>query len=142
MYSPTDNQECGKDPIFVEAGWESESEDRDEGGLLLSGGMPIVDSESLRRSIREKWKKVWTKRALMGLVLGQFVSLLITSTGFSSSELARRGPSLAFFSLFFRFGCLLFRRFVRRNAVPYSLAAVAFPLIALICSQRKEQLAL
>nr|XP_018686248.1 PREDICTED: solute carrier family 35 member F1-like isoform X6 [Musa acuminata subsp. malaccensis] len=53
--------------------------------------MPIVDSESLRRSIREKWKKVWTKRALMGLVLGQFVSLLITSTAFSSSELARRG---------------------------------------------------
>ncbi|THU68865.1 hypothetical protein C4D60_Mb08t08370 [Musa balbisiana] len=65
--------------------------DRDKGGLLLSGGMPIVDSESLRRSIREKWKKVWTKRALMGLVLGQFVSLLITSTAFSSSELARRG---------------------------------------------------
>ncbi|URE41717.1 hypothetical protein MUK42_35199 [Musa troglodytarum] len=53
--------------------------------------MPIVDSESLHRSIREKWKKVWTKRSLIGLVLGQFVSLLITSTGFSSSELARRG---------------------------------------------------
>ncbi|CAL9108182.1 unnamed protein product [Musa textilis] len=59
--------------------------------LLLSGGMPIVDSESLHRSIREKWKKVWTKRSLIGLVLGQFVSLLITSTGFSSSEFARRG---------------------------------------------------
>ncbi|URE41718.1 hypothetical protein MUK42_35199 [Musa troglodytarum] len=65
--------------------------DRDKGSVLLSGGMPIVDSESLHRSIREKWKKVWTKRSLIGLVLGQFVSLLITSTGFSSSELARRG---------------------------------------------------
>jgi len=28
---------------------------------------------------------------LLGLALGQFVSLLITSTGFASSELARRG---------------------------------------------------
>ncbi|THU67675.1 hypothetical protein C4D60_Mb05t27200 [Musa balbisiana] len=52
---------------------------------------PVVASEPLRRSIREKWRKIWTKRSLMGLLLGQFVSLLITSTGFSSSELARRG---------------------------------------------------
>ncbi|XP_042482970.1 solute carrier family 35 member F2-like isoform X2 [Macadamia integrifolia] len=34
---------------------------------------------------------LWTKKTLLGLVLGQFLSLLITSTGFSSSELARRG---------------------------------------------------
>uniref|UniRef100_A0A0E0IF80 Uncharacterized protein n=1 Tax=Oryza nivara TaxID=4536 RepID=A0A0E0IF80_ORYNI len=34
----------------------------------------------------------WMRRdVLLGLALGQFVSLLITSTGFSSSELARRG---------------------------------------------------
>ncbi|KAF8701094.1 hypothetical protein HU200_033746 [Digitaria exilis] len=34
----------------------------------------------------------WLRRELfVGLALGQFVSLLITSTGFSSSELARRG---------------------------------------------------
>ncbi|KAF7066570.1 hypothetical protein CFC21_072527 [Triticum aestivum] len=34
----------------------------------------------------------WLRReVLVGLALGQFVSLLITSTGFSSSELARRG---------------------------------------------------
>ncbi|CAD5172177.1 unnamed protein product [Musa acuminata subsp. malaccensis] len=51
----------------------------------------VVASEPLRRSIREKWRKIWTKRSLMGLLLGQFVSLLITSTGFSSSELVRRG---------------------------------------------------
>lgn len=62
----------------------------------------------------------------MGLVLGQFVSLLITSTAFSSSELARRGPSLACFSLFFRFGCLLFRRFVCRNAVRVGFFWVLF----------------
>ena len=34
----------------------------------------------------------WLRREVfVGLALGQFVSLLITSTGFSSSELARRG---------------------------------------------------
>ncbi|KAJ4969191.1 hypothetical protein NE237_015892 [Protea cynaroides] len=36
-------------------------------------------------------KMLGTKKTLLGLVLGQFLSLLITSTGFSSSELARRG---------------------------------------------------
>lgn len=37
------------------------------------------------------FKEFWTKKTLFGLGLGQFLSLLITSTGFSSSELARRG---------------------------------------------------
>ncbi|KAL5703365.1 hypothetical protein ACHQM5_028464 [Ranunculus cassubicifolius] len=36
-------------------------------------------------------KKFCTKKTLIGLGLGQFLSLLITSTGFSSSELARKG---------------------------------------------------
>jgi hypothetical protein len=36
----------------------------------------------------------WLRREVfVGLALGQFVSLLITSTGFSSSELARRGTA-------------------------------------------------
>lgn len=34
---------------------------------------------------------IFTKKTLIGLGLGQFLSLLITSTGFSSSELARKG---------------------------------------------------
>ncbi|PNT51190.1 hypothetical protein POPTR_002G230600v4 [Populus trichocarpa] len=37
------------------------------------------------------FKEFWTKKTLVALGLGQFLSLLITSTGFSSSELARRG---------------------------------------------------
>ncbi|KAL3635007.1 hypothetical protein CASFOL_022061 [Castilleja foliolosa] len=37
------------------------------------------------------WKGLWTKNTLLGLGLGQFLSLLITSTGFSSSELAKKG---------------------------------------------------
>ncbi|KAH6778407.1 solute carrier family 35 protein [Perilla frutescens var. hirtella] len=36
-------------------------------------------------------KDFWTKYTLVGLGLGQLLSLLITSTGFSSSELAKRG---------------------------------------------------
>ncbi|KAM7278881.1 hypothetical protein ACFE04_006015 [Oxalis oulophora] len=35
--------------------------------------------------------KFWMKKTLIGLGLGQFLSLLITSTCFSSSELSRRG---------------------------------------------------
>ena len=37
----------------------------------------------------------WVRReTLLGLALGQFVSLLITATGFASSELARRGTCI------------------------------------------------
>lgn len=41
-------------------------------------------------------KEVLAKKTVVGLVLGQILSLLITSTGFSSSELARRGLFFAF----------------------------------------------
>ncbi|XP_058739202.1 uncharacterized protein LOC131611103 [Vicia villosa] len=37
------------------------------------------------------FKKFWTKNTLIGLGLGQFLSLLITGTGFASSELAKKG---------------------------------------------------
>ncbi|KAJ0617068.1 putative solute carrier family 35 member SLC35F1/F2/F6 [Helianthus annuus] len=37
------------------------------------------------------FKGLFTKKTLFGLFLGQILSLFITSTGFSSSELARRG---------------------------------------------------
>lgn len=36
-------------------------------------------------------KKYWTKNTLIGLGLGQFLSLLITATGFASSDLAKKG---------------------------------------------------
>lgn len=54
------------------------------------------------------FKKYWTKRTVLGLGLGQFLSLLITSTGFSSSELAKRGL------LFFYSYILLFDGFVEK----------------------------
>ncbi|KAI4334763.1 hypothetical protein L6164_013475 [Bauhinia variegata] len=37
------------------------------------------------------YDRFWTKKTLIGLGLGQFLSLLITSTGFTSSELAKHG---------------------------------------------------
>lgn len=43
------------------------------------------------------FNEFWTKKTLVGLGLGQFLSLLITSTGFSSSELARKGSLLLSF---------------------------------------------
>jgi len=40
-------------------------------------------------------RRRWVRReTLLGLALGQFVSLLITATGFASSELARRGTCI------------------------------------------------
>lgn len=39
------------------------------------------------------FRELWTRKTLVSLGLGQFVSLLITSTGFSSSEVARKGIS-------------------------------------------------
>ncbi|KAH1156781.1 hypothetical protein GYH30_051539 [Glycine max] len=35
--------------------------------------------------------RIWTPNTLIGLGLGQFLSLLITSTGFTSSQLAKKG---------------------------------------------------
>lgn len=55
------------------------------------------------------FKDFWTKKTLVGLGLGQFLSLLITSTGFSSSELAKKG---LFCSFFLFFSILLFEYLV------------------------------
>ncbi|KAH9727801.1 solute carrier family 35 protein [Citrus sinensis] len=49
------------------------------------------------------FKEFWTKKTLLGLGLGQFLSLLITSTGFSSSELARKGINAPTSQSFFNY---------------------------------------
>ncbi|KAE9611634.1 hypothetical protein Lal_00011487 [Lupinus albus] len=38
-----------------------------------------------------KLEQIWTKKTFIGIVLGQFLSILITSTGFTSSLLAKKG---------------------------------------------------
>lgn len=45
--------------------------------------------------------RLWTPNTLIGLGLGQFLSLLITSTGFTSSELAKKGFLHHVFCFFF-----------------------------------------
>nr|XP_018679255.1 PREDICTED: solute carrier family 35 member F1-like isoform X2 [Musa acuminata subsp. malaccensis] len=96
--------------------------------------MPIVGSESLRRSVCEKWEKVWTKRALMGLVLGQIVSLLITSTGFSSSELARRGVNAPTSQSFLNYLLLatFYGAFVIRRKRPLQLSWYYYLVLAVV----------
>ncbi|KAJ0977020.1 hypothetical protein J5N97_012494 [Dioscorea zingiberensis] len=62
--------------------------------------------------------RYWSKTTLVGLGLGQFVSLLITSTGFSSSELSRRGIDAPTSQSFLNYvlltivygGCLIHRK--------------------------------
>lgn len=49
--------------------------------------------------------RFWTRKTLIGLGLGQFLSLLITSTGFTSSELAKRG-----IFIFFKFNMKLLHK--------------------------------
>lgn len=53
----------------------------------------MVEGREKREAILKMgtFKDFWTKKTLVGLGLGQFLSLLITSTGFSSSELAKKG---------------------------------------------------
>lgn len=52
------------------------------------------------RNMNMKFKEFWTKKRLVGLLLGQFLSLLITSTGFTSSELAKRGSCFPLESMY------------------------------------------
>ncbi|KAK6146289.1 hypothetical protein DH2020_020158 [Rehmannia glutinosa] len=52
------------------------------------------------------WKDFWTKNTLVGLGLGQLLSLLVTSTGFSSSELAKKGINAPTSQSFLNYVCL------------------------------------
>ncbi|XP_012568015.1 uncharacterized protein [Cicer arietinum] len=62
--------------------------------------------------------KFWTRNTLIGLALGQFLSLLITATGFASSDLAKKGINAPTSQSFLNYvflavvygGILLYRR--------------------------------
>ncbi|KAL3829234.1 hypothetical protein ACJIZ3_018036 [Penstemon smallii] len=63
------------------------------------------------------YKEFWTKNTLLGLVLGQVLSLLVTSTGFSSSELSKKGINaptsqsfLNYVLLALFYGCIMLYR--------------------------------
>ncbi|XP_078177525.1 uncharacterized protein LOC144572008 isoform X2 [Carex rostrata] len=57
----------------------------------LPSGVGLLLPQRLFDEIMLSSNGYWTRRALIGLVLGQLVSLLVTSTGLFSSELSRLG---------------------------------------------------
>ncbi|KAL7177010.1 hypothetical protein ACSBR2_030360 [Camellia fascicularis] len=83
-----------------------------------SGLSQLLREERGERVNMVTFKEIWVKKTLLGLGLGQFLSLLITSTGFSSSELARRGINAPTSQTFLNYvflaivygGILLYRR--------------------------------
>ena len=46
------------------------------------------------KSVGARWRSVWTKRFILSLVFGQIVSLCITCTNVTTTELVNRGLSL------------------------------------------------
>jgi len=62
------------------------------------------------RNMMLNFGRLWTSHTLIGLGLGQFLSLLITSTGFTSSELAKKGFLHLFF---FFFSPLMFKPLIQ-----------------------------
>ncbi|WZZ66639.1 hypothetical protein YC2023_078009 [Brassica napus] len=59
----------------------------------------LVDSIKKTHSLQLRFVNEMKKETLMGLVLGQIISLLSTSISFTTSELARKG--FTFFSTHF-----------------------------------------
>ncbi|XP_028551013.1 solute carrier family 35 member F1 isoform X2 [Dendrobium catenatum] len=59
--------------------------------LYFSSSNPLCSRPNRQRAKMVALNKFLSKKRLIGLGLGQFVSLLITSTGFASSELSRKG---------------------------------------------------
>ena len=69
--------------------------------------LPILDQHSQRRppidysspvaffrSVGARWKSIWTKRFILSFVAGQIVSLCITCTNVTTTELVNRGLSM------------------------------------------------
>lgn len=57
---------------------------------------PIIYSSpaAFFESVKARWRSVWTKRFILSLVFGQIVSLCITCTNVTTTELVNRGLSL------------------------------------------------
>lgn len=81
--------------------------------------------------------RIWTPNTLIGLGLGQFLSLLITSTGFTSSQLAKKGIfNYYYYYYFFSFSCqfsfiILFFIIVGINA-PTSQSFLNYVFLSLV----------
>ena len=58
---------------------------------------PIVYSSpgAFAKSFAARWKSIWTRRFILALVAGQVVSLCITCTNVTTTELVNRGWTLS-----------------------------------------------
>ena len=58
---------------------------------------PIVYSSpgAFAKSFAARWRSIWTRRFILALVAGQVVSLCITCTNVTTTELVNRGWTLS-----------------------------------------------
>src|SRR6266567_4291643 len=58
---------------------------------------PIVYSSpgAFAKSFGARWKSIWTRRFILALLAGQVVSLCITCTNVTTTELVKRGWTLS-----------------------------------------------
>jgi len=115
--------------------------------------LPILDQHSQRRppidysspvaffrSVGARWKSIWTKRFILSFVAGQIVSLCITCTNVTTTELVNRGLSmptmqnnLLYFSLFviftpytmYKYGLKGWGKLVLRDGWRYAILAAS-----------------
>jgi len=79
---------------------------------LVSEGRPPLDYSSGKALITSFWRRfasLWTKRFILCLVAGQIVSLCITCTNVTTTELVNRGfnlPTTQTFFLYFTLMCI------------------------------------
>jgi len=69
---------------------------------------PIVYSSfgAFAESVAVRWKSIWTRRFVLSLLAGQLVSLCITCTNVTTTELVNRGWTLSTTQGFFLYFCL------------------------------------
>ena len=59
---------------------------------------PLIDyssAKSLWKSIVARWKSIWTKNFILAFLAGQLLSLCITCTSVTTTELVNRGWTLS-----------------------------------------------
>jgi hypothetical protein len=92
--------------------------ENDDGPQLMSplpGSRPPIVYTSLgafARSFAVRWRSVWTRRFILSLLAGQVVSLCITCTNVTTTELVNRGWTLSTTQGFFTCISYFFLQFI------------------------------
>ncbi|KAJ2915450.1 hypothetical protein MD484_g4940, partial [Candolleomyces efflorescens] len=100
-------------PLVAEVGLDDEKKSisvQEEPGATSNQTRPPIDwssSSAFFSSFGARWKSLWTRRFVLSLLAGQLVSLCITCTNVTTTELVNRGWTLStsqgfflYFSLF------------------------------------------